>query len=485
MRQAQAGRIAEILAADDVPAQFELPTPVLEAADVLHHLVVYHRRHRGVGQIEHVVDLAEVEVELTPEAVVEKREVETEVELGFLLPLQVGVDIADRTVTGLPDPVGGPHVVGFVHAGRIAVPEAVVTRDAVTQAHLEVADPADVAHERFVRETPAARNGPEITPAVVHAELRGTLAAEAHRSHVTVFIRIVGTPEHREQALAGILVRIHRGTAVREVRTHAHVPRADAVDREVVVRHAEILAARLPEAVTGHDVERMVFAEYAVVVGIGLDRNAVVLAELVRRTAAAAVVDRLLVVMRNVGIFLVLAFVDTHGSLQREALHQVDLHSGVSQQPLVLAVVRAQHDVGHGIEGRAGDAVADHVVLGRVGRVVKRNGGIEAEGHLEDARRVAVVALGLAELGVGADLDHSVEKVELGVDAARVVLAVVADDDAFLVLRHEGGVDLRHVRSARNAHRMALRKRKLVGKLLVPVGVVTVVLAESVLDVLA
>ena len=189
--------------------------------------------------------------------------------------------------------------------------------------------------------------------------------------------------------------------------------------------------------------------------------------------------------MRNVGIFLVLAFVDTHGSLQREALHQVDLHSGVSQQPLVFAVLRAQHDVGHGIEGRAGDAVADHVVLGRVGRVVKRNGGIEAEGHLEDARRVAVVALGLAELGVGADLDHSVEKVELGVDAARVVLAVVADDDAFLVLRHEGGVDLRHVRSARNAHRMALRKRKLVGKLLVPVGVVTVVLAESVLDVLA
>ena len=63
--------------------------------------------------------------------------------------------------------------------------------------------------------------------------------------------------------------------------------------------------------------------------------------------------------------------------------------------------------------------------------------------------------------------------------------AVVADDDAFLVLRHEGGVDLRHVRSARNAHRMALRKRKLVGKLLVSVGVVTVVLAESVLDVLA
>ena len=224
MRQTQGRRIAEILAADDVPAQFELPTPVLEAADVLHHLVVYHRRHRGVGQIEHVVDLAEVEVELTPEAVVEKREVETEVELGFLLPLQVGVDIADRTVTGLPDPVGGPHVVGFVHAGRIAVPEAVVTRDAVTQAHLEVADPADVAHERFVRETPAARNGPEITPAVVHAELRGTLAAEAHRSHVTVFIRIVGTPEHREQALAGILVRIHRGTAGREVRTHAHVP---------------------------------------------------------------------------------------------------------------------------------------------------------------------------------------------------------------------------------------------------------------------
>ena len=53
----------------------------------------------------------------------------------------------------------------------------------------------------------------------------------------------------------------------------------------------------------------MVFAEYAVVVGIGLDRNAVVLAELVRRTAAAAVVDRLLVVVRNVGVLLILAFV--------------------------------------------------------------------------------------------------------------------------------------------------------------------------------
>ena len=72
MRQAQGRRIAEILAADDVPAQFELPTLVLEAADVLHDRIVYHRGHRGIDRIEHVVDLAEVEVELTPEAVVEK-----------------------------------------------------------------------------------------------------------------------------------------------------------------------------------------------------------------------------------------------------------------------------------------------------------------------------------------------------------------------------------------------------------------------------
>ena len=43
MRQTQGRRIAEILAADDVPAQFELPTPVLEAADVLHDRIVYHR----------------------------------------------------------------------------------------------------------------------------------------------------------------------------------------------------------------------------------------------------------------------------------------------------------------------------------------------------------------------------------------------------------------------------------------------------------
>ena len=65
-----------------------------------------------------------------------------------------------------------------------------------------------------------------------------------------------------------------------------------------------------------------------------------------RRSAAAAVVDRLLVVVRNVGVLLILAFVDTHGTLQRKTFHQVDFHGRIGQQPLVLAVVRAQHDVG-------------------------------------------------------------------------------------------------------------------------------------------
>ena len=485
MRQAQAGRIAEILAADDVAAQFEFPALVFQTADVLHHRIVHHRGHRGVDFVEHVIDLAVVDVELAPQPVVEQREVQTEIQLRFLLPFEVGVDVADRTVAGLPDAVGRPHVVGLVHAGRVTVSEAVVARDAVAQADFEVVDPPHVAQERFVRDAPASGKGPEVAPAVVRAEFRGTLAAEARAHHVAVPVRIVGAAEQREQPFARVLARVHRGTPFREVRTHAHIPRTDPIDREVVVRHVEIFAAGLPETITGNRVERMVLAENLVVVGIGFNRDPVVLTELMRRFAAAAVVDRLLVVVRNVGVLLILAFVDTHGTLQRKTFHQVDFHGRIGQQPLVLAVVRAQHDVGHGVEARSRDAVADDVVVRRIGGVAERNGRVEPESHLEDVRRVAVVALGLAELGVGADLDHSVEKVELGVDAARVVLAVVADDDAFLVLRHEGGVDLRHVRSARNAHRMALRKRKFVGKLLVPVGVVAVVLAESVLDVLA
>lgn len=144
----------------------------------------------------------------------------------------------------------------------------------------------------------------------------------------------------------------------------------------------------------------MVLAENLVVVGIGFDRDPVVLAELVRRSAAAAVVDRLLVVVRNVGVLLILAFVDTHGTLQRKTFHQVDFHGRIGQQPLVLAVVRAQHDVGHGVEARSRDAVADDVVVRRIGGVAERNGRVEPESHLEDARRVAVVALCLAELAL-------------------------------------------------------------------------------------
>ncbi len=179
--------------------------------------------------------------------------------------------------------------------------------------------------------------------------------------------------------------------------------------------------------------------------------------------------------MRNVGIFLVLAFVDTHGSLQREALHQVDLHGGVGQQPLVFAVLRAQHDVGTGLKLVPEMPLPTTLYLEGVGRVVERNGGIEREGHLEDARRVAVVALGLAELGVGAHLDHAVEEVEPGVDTPRIVLAVVADDDTLLVLGHERSIDLSHLRTAGNAHRMALRKGRIVGQFLIPVGIGAVV----------
>ena len=90
-------------------------------------------------------------------------------------------------------------------------------------------------------------------------------------------------------------------------------------------------------------------------------------------------------------------------------------------------------------------------------------------------RRRPEVTLNLKILSVESYFQKIVQSIERSVYTPLIVLSSVTNRYTFLVLSHEIGIDLCHRCSSGHAHGMSVRKRSLIQKFSIPVGVISII----------
>lgn len=182
-------------------AHGHLQAAVAHGADVGQQRVVGEGRDADVVGVEHVRGLGAVGVEREQQAAVEHGQVEAGVEGVLHLPLQVGVGVAQGLVGDQRRVAHGHNAVGLHQRhGGVGVDAALVARQAVAEAHLQVVYPRDGAHEVLLRHIPRHGGRGEEAPLVVGAELGRGVGAGVEGEHVAVVERIVDAGQEGHQA---------------------------------------------------------------------------------------------------------------------------------------------------------------------------------------------------------------------------------------------------------------------------------------------
>ena len=178
-----------------VPGKLQLEALVVDFGEVHQRCGKVLQHGRQGRAVEDAVGILVVDIECTPQAVVEYAEVNTDV--GYLggLPGQgrVGELVHEQTRGNL---VAERHfAVGIVERLPLVVADGVVAEFTPRCADLEVAEPVDVLHERFLADTPACRYRGEEAPAVLLVETRRTVVAHVHFKEILGVVSVGGAAE--------------------------------------------------------------------------------------------------------------------------------------------------------------------------------------------------------------------------------------------------------------------------------------------------
>ena len=176
----------------------QLHAVVLYRADVL-QLLVEARRDRDVDQEQEVSCFGVVRIDRERDAVVEERRIEPRVELGLLLPVEVGVghEASRRHRRNFRGAGGVPSHVQLRE--RLVGVHRLAADLAVAHAQLQVAEERLMPHEGFVAEAPGERTRGEESPLVIHSEHARAVSAAGQGEELLVGDIVVGPPEKGEQ----------------------------------------------------------------------------------------------------------------------------------------------------------------------------------------------------------------------------------------------------------------------------------------------
>ena len=197
--------------------------------------------------------------------------------------------------------------------------------------------------------------------------------------------------------------------------------------------------------------------------------------------ALPCIVQGLLVFSVHIPILVIHPLVKTDGGLRSKPVPYVHLEHRIGKQPLVPAYILPQFDICHRVEVGASEAGTVNIVFKCVVRVHERNGRIQHKSLVDRTGRVAPVPFGLPEFTVGTYLHDTVKKVEIRIQASRIIGPVVPYNYTFLVRCRKRGIDLSGLGTARNAYMMLVGKRKVIQQCIIPVSIIAVVTAKTVL----
>ena len=203
MRDATCEAHVRLSALVEAPVGGGLNASVLHVAEVLHIGGEARRRrdrHGDEGVARAAVVVVEAQVQAFPQP-----EVESHGEVARLLPFQVRVRHSHEV--GARDIVVDDIVVELVGGFGLIGREVLVAGEAVGDAELAEVQPRGVAHEVFLVEVPARTRTPERTPAVVRAEHRRAVEAQAHVEEVALVVAVVGGACDAERTCAALGAR--------------------------------------------------------------------------------------------------------------------------------------------------------------------------------------------------------------------------------------------------------------------------------------
>ena len=225
MTEGDVGREHVVLTLQNVAADRELDTLVGHLTDVL-HLVGVTQYGSQVTPIEQVAGGVPVELRSNGQTAVEQRDVGSQVAGDGGLPLDVLVRETGTAVVAIilltelchlakTRTTGG--VDGIKYTPHVVV-DTVVTGKTEGSANLQLANPVNLLHERFLADDPCTRDGGEVTPLVARGELGATVGTERSRQEVAVLPVVAGLTEERSGAVG---CRQAGGRLIRS--TEAHV----------------------------------------------------------------------------------------------------------------------------------------------------------------------------------------------------------------------------------------------------------------------
>ena len=428
---------AEVLLVDRMRVQGDFQTLVLDGAEIA------LRRREGGGTValrthvgregqghQHVGRDLLIEVHRQVDAVLQEVQVETEVRLHLLLPVDTGVGNVRRTLAVAE---AGRHL---AHAGLPgAAADVGVTRLAPAHADLTVVQAdgvGEILQESLVGEAPGSREGMEIRPPVIRTEVGGTVPTEGVGRQVAVVIVVGLTGEegrHRGGAETGAHGRVAGGE--RNV--------VDIIRRKTGVAGAEVVPAGLPGFLAHHGRQAVlaegigigqVVLEGPVGAGVALGAHGVVAA-----LPAAEVHHRL--IGRGLGV----GDVETDLAAPGEMLEGRDVRIDVAGEFLALEEVLVQHGQGHRVGG--GITLTDRrgiVAIQVIDRDVRQRAqGVEDDTFLTIGELDIVVGDGVS--GVHAQLEPVLE-LRIHVGAEGETVEVGTDDGTLLVHVGTGNVVL-------------------------------------------
>ena len=398
-----------------------------------------HVGREGQGH-QHVGGDLLIEVHRQVDAVLQEVEVETDVGLHLLLPVDAGIGDIGRTLAVTE---AGRH---FAHAGLPgAAADVGVTGLSPAETDLTVVQGdamRQVLEERLVGETPGDREGMERRPAVIGTEVGRAVIPEGIGRQITVIIVVGLTGEERG----------HRGGAETGTRgcilRRSELDIVDLVRRETRGRDTQVVPSGFPGFLTRHRTD----AVLAEGIGIGqvvlqgpVHAGVALLAHGVRTALPAAEVHhRLVGVRRGIGN------VETDLAPVHDMLDGRKFRIHVAGEFLAHQQVLVQHRQGNRVGG--GVTLADGRGIVAV-QVIDRNVRIGGQG-IEDDTLVTVgqlqVVVGDRIRGVQAQLEPALE-LRIQVRTEGQTVEVGTDDGTFLVHERTGHVVLDLVRTALGA----------------------------------
>ena len=396
-----------------------------------------HIGRKGHGH-QHVGGHLLVHIDGEVEAVGEEAEVNTQVGLNLLFPVNTGVGDVGGTLAVAK---GRRHLAhaGFPGAGA----DVGVTGLAPAQADLTVVEDVLVGEELLVGETPAAGYGMEACPTVIRAEVGGTIITEGIGQQITVVVVVGLTGEEgghggrAEAAADGGRLAGCQGNIV------------DLIGREVRAGGSQIVPAGFPGFLTHHSGD----AVLAEGVGIGevvlqgpVEAGVALLADGVATLLESTQGD-----LGFVGVGLGAADIEANLTAEHEVLDGSEFGVDVTGELLALEGALVVHSHGHRVLGGIafadnGGVVAVDIVDGDIGQGRQ---GVEDNTFLTVGEFQVIVGESVG--GVDAELEPVLELgIQVGAEAQTV--EVGTDDGTFLVHIGTGHIVLDLLGTAGGAH---------------------------------